>query len=166
MTASAGVYAQSKNKELAAEYLKGMYSADKDGYQAACVSAGGFDSVVKGVNERYMKENPMMLEYYTKAVDKQAIQPNPVARGDALIGKFYAEVKTISPNIGTILQGIFANSIKKDEWDGYLKKCAEDTTKEWKRAAEAVGMDISLLEFPNWVVGEDYTQDKYEELKK
>lgn len=54
----------------------------------------------------------------------------------------------------------------KGAWfDLYLKTLADDTTTEWKRASEAVGMDYSSLEFPNWDVTKDYTDADYAALK-
>lgn len=45
------------------------------------------------------------------------------------------------------------------------KLFGHDTTTEWKRASEAVGMDYSSLEFPNWDVTKDYTDADYAALK-
>ena len=45
------------------------------------------------------------------------------------------------------------------------EKLSEDSTAEWKRACEAVGMDYGMLEFPNWNTKEDYTDEAYRELK-
>ena len=73
------------------------------------------------------------------------------------------EVKDIQPSLGAIVQGIFSQSIT--DFDGQLKTLADSSTEEWKRACEAVGMDYSSLEFPNWDTKKDYTDQDYEELK-
>lgn len=76
---------------------------------------------------------------------------------------FYAEVKDVQPSLGAIVQGIISQSIT--DYDSALKTLANDTTTEWKRASEAVGMDYSSLEFPNWDATKDYTDADYETLK-
>ena len=53
----------------------------------------------------------------------------------------------------------------RSDYDSALKTLANDTTTEWKRASEAVGMDYSSLEFPNWDATKDYTDADYETLK-
>jgi multiple sugar transport system substrate-binding protein len=61
------------------------------------------------------------------------------------------------------MQGVLSRSIT--DYDIALQKLAEDTTTEWKRACEAVGMDYRGLEFDNWNPKEDYTDADYEALK-
>ena len=50
----------------------------------------------------------------------------------------------MQPSLGAIVQGIISQSIV--DYDSALKTLADDTTTEWKRACEAVGLDYSLLE--------------------
>lgn len=70
---------------------------------------------------------------------------------------------TVDQFKNTIVQGIISQSIT--DYDSALKTLANDTTTEWKRASEAVGMDYSSLEFPNWDATKDYTDADYETLK-
>ena len=76
---------------------------------------------------------------------------------------FLGNAKDVQPSLGAIVQGIISQSIT--DYDSALKTLANDTTTEWKRASEAVGMDYSSLEFPNWDATKDYTDADYETLK-
>lgn len=58
-----------------------------------------------------------------------------------------------------------AGMVDTETGSSALKTLADDTTTEWKRASEAVGMDYSSLEFPNWDVTKDYTDADYAALK-
>ena len=58
---------------------------------------------------------------------------------------FYAEVKRRAASLGAIVQALFPRVLPIIS--SALKTLADDTTTEWKRASEAVGMDYSSLEF-------------------
>jgi len=155
-----GIYKQSKHPQEAADYLMALYS-EEYGYQSSCVEDGTFVSVIPAINEKYMT-NEVMKEYYTVAEETTKVVPT-IAKRDVKANDFYAEVKDVQPSLGAIVQGIISQSIT--DYDSALAKLAEDSTKEWKRACEAVGMDYSLLEFPNWDNKVDYTDADYEALK-
>jgi len=106
--------------------------------------------------------NEHMKQYYTIAEETSRVVPTLVKR-DEKANDFYAEVKDVQPSLGAIVQGIISQSIT--DYDSALKTLANDTTTEWKRASEAVGMDYSSLEFPNWDATKDYTDADYETLK-
>lgn len=155
-----GIYKQSKHPKEAAEYLMALYS-EEYGYQSSCVEDGTFVSVIPSINEKYMT-NEVMKEYYTVAEETSKVVPTIVKR-DRKANDFYAEVKDVQPSLGAIVQGIISQSIT--DYDSALKKLSDDSTEEWKRACEAVGMDYSVLEFSNWDIKADYTEADYEELK-
>lgn len=155
-----GIYKQSKHPKEAAEYLMALYS-EEYGYQSSCVEDGTFVSVIPSINEKYMT-NEVMKEYYTVAEETSKVVPTIVKR-DRKANDFYAEVKDVQPSLGAIVQGIISQSIT--DYDSALKKLSDDSTEEWKRACEAVGMDYSVLEFSNWDTKADYTEADYEELK-
>ena len=69
----------------------------------------------------------------------------------------------MQPSLGAIVQGIISQSLT--DYSSALKTLADDTSTEWKRASEAVGMDYSSLEFTNWDVTKDYTDADYAALK-
>lgn len=157
-----GIYKQSKNPELAAKYLIGLY-LDEYGYQAAQVQSGNSVSIIPTVNEKNMS-NPAMMDYYTVATaNTKAV---PVATlFDEKAFDFYKEVKDINPDIGAIVQGVLAGSIKGGDIEARLEKLAKDSTAEWKRAAEVAKYDFNHLEFSNWDLTKDYTSADYAALK-
>ena len=155
-----GIYKQSKHPKEAAEYLMALYD-EQYGYQQSNVESGSFVSCIPEINEKYMT-NEHMKQYYTIAEETSRVVPTLVKR-DEKANDFYAEVKDVQPSLGAIVQGIISQSIT--DYDSALKTLANDTTTEWKRASEAVGMDYSSLEFPNWDATKDYTDADYETLK-
>ncbi len=155
-----GIYKQSKHPQEAADYLMALYS-EEYGYQSSCVEDGTFVSVIPSINEKYMT-NEVMKEYYTIAEETSKIVPTIVKR-DVKANDFYTEVKDVQPSLGAIVQGIISQSIV--DYESVLNKLSEESTQEWKRACEAIGMDYSVLEFPNWDTTTDYTDADYEALK-
>ena len=155
-----GIYKQSKHPKEAAEYLMALYD-EQYGYQQSNVESGSFVSCIPEINEKYMT-NEHMKEYYTIAEETSRVVPTLVKR-DEKANDFYVEVKDVQPSLGAIVQGIISQSLT--DYSSALKILADDTTTEWKRASEAVGMDYSSLEFPNWDVTKDYTDADYAALK-
>lgn len=127
-------------------WLAGLQGVSKDVYEAATID---------GANRRQTFFH-IVLPLIAPTV------PTLVKR-DEKANDFYAEVKDVQPSLGAIVQGIISQSIT--DYDSALKTLANDTTTEWKRASEAVGMDYSSLEFPNWDATKDYTDADYETLK-
>lgn len=156
-----GLYSQSRHPQEAADYLMALYS-EEYGYQSGCVEDGTFVSVIPEINEKYMT-NEIMKQYYTIANETSRVVPTIINRSPKA-NDFYREVKDVQPSLGAILQGILSQSIT--DYQSELKKLADGSTEEWKRAAEASGLDFAELEFPNWDPARDYTQEDYEELKK
>ena len=155
-----GIYKQSKHPKEAAEYLMALYS-EEYGYQSSCVEDGTFVSVIPAIDEKYMT-NEVMKDYYTIAEETSKVVPTIVKR-DSKAYDFYTEVKDVQPSLGAIVQGIISQSIV--DYESVLSELSEQSTKEWKRACEAVGMEYSVLEFSNWDATEDYTDADYEALK-
>lgn len=155
-----GIYKQSKHPEEAAEYLMALYS-EEYGYQSGCVEDGTFVSVIPAINEKYMT-NEIMKDYYTIAEETSNIVPT-ITKRDPKANDFYAEVKDVQPSLGAIVQGIISQSIV--DYKEPLKTLADDSTAEWKRACDAIGMSYDVLEFENWDPKTDYTDEDYAELK-
>ena len=155
-----GLYSQSKHPKEAAEYLMALYS-EEFGYQSGCVEDGTFVSVIPVINEKYMT-NEIMKQYYTIANETTKIVPTATTR-DEKAYDFYAEVKDVQPSLGAIVQGVMAQSIA--DYKNELKKLADASTEEWKRASETVGMDYGVFEFSNWDPKKDYTDEDYKALK-
>ncbi|MDO5406892.1 MAG: extracellular solute-binding protein [Eubacteriales bacterium] len=155
-----GLYSQSKHPQEAADYLMALYS-EEYGYQSGCVEDGTFVSVIPEINEKYMT-NEIMKQYYTIANETAKIVPT-ITKRDEKANDFYREVKDVQPSLGAILQGVLSQSIT--DYEPELERLADASTQEWQRAANAVGLDYSELEFPNWDQTEDYVQKDYDALK-
>jgi ABC-type glycerol-3-phosphate transport system substrate-binding protein len=155
-----GVYKNSKNPQLAADYLMALFS-EEYGYQEAQVSSGNSVSVVPAINDKYMS-NPQMIEFYKVASENTRVIPVATSR-DSKVYEFNSVVNDVSPSLGAIVQGVLAQSI--DDYYGQLDKLANDSTIEWKRAAKEVGLDFSVFEFPNWDLTKNYTDADYQALK-
>ena len=139
-----GIYKQSKHPKEAAEYLMALFSEDYN-YQADCVEDGNYVSIVPAVNEKHLN-NEVMKQYYEIASETARVIPYATTR-DEKAYDFYAEVKDVQPSLGSIVQGVLAQSIT--DYAGELKKLSDASTEEWKRASEAIGLDVSTFEFPN-----------------
>jgi len=92
--------------------------------------------------------------------------PEPQLRNLA-VGDVYAEMLTITPNVGDIYVGYITGVI--DDWETALDEYNAAMNEELDRAiavCQAAGDDVSrdLWIFPNYVPGESYTSDKYAEL--
>jgi multiple sugar transport system substrate-binding protein len=153
-----GIYSQSEHKEAAAEYLEALYSEE---YQGAVVSDGGFISIIKGVNDKYMT-NEQMLEYYNIAKETMVIAPI-ASKIDNKVYDFYTKVVDVTPNLANLLQGVLSGGVS--DYAKELTTLSDNTTEEWKKAAEAAGLDFSTFEIPNWDTTKSFTSEDYEALK-
>lgn len=98
---------------------------------------------------------------------QMAYRPEPQIRNSA-VGDVYTELMTISPNVGDIYVGYITGAIT--DWESALDEYTEAMNAELDRAIEAcqaMGSDVSRDDwvFANYVHGENYTSDKYAELK-
>jgi len=152
-----GISSDSKHPEMAAKYLMELYGED---YQGANVSDGTFVSIVPEINEKYMADE-VMLQYYELNKETK-LTPDIIMRDPKAID-FYTEVRDVEPSFGAIIQGVLAGSL--DDYKTNLDQLNNGLVKEWERAAGVVGMDMSVLEFPNWDPTKPYTSDMYKELK-
>ena len=154
-----GISSTCEHPELAAEYIMCLFS-EEYGYQQAQVESGNSISIVPAVNDKYMT-NEVMRSYYETAIRNSREIPVATTR-DERVYDFYAAVRDVTPNLGNIFQGILSNSIS--DYDTFLKQFADNSTAEWKRAAESIGLDFNVFEFPNWDMSKDYTIEDYAEL--
>ncbi|MGN1019481.1 MAG: extracellular solute-binding protein [Aristaeellaceae bacterium] len=94
-------------------------------------------------------------------------RPEPQIR-NAAVGDVYTELMTISPNVGDIYVGYITGAIT--DWESALDEYTAAMNAELDRAIDAcraMGSDVSREDwiFANYVRGESYTSDKYDELK-
>lgn len=155
-----GIYKQSSNPQAAADYMMALFGQEYNVFGKA-VAAGERISVVPAINEANMS-NEILKQYVDVAESMIKTVPSATAR-DEKVYDFYTEVKDIQPNLSAILQGVMAGSIS--DYKKELETFGELSTEEWKRASEAVGLDFSAFEFPNWDVTKDYTESDYSALK-
>jgi ABC-type glycerol-3-phosphate transport system substrate-binding protein len=149
-----GISATSKNKEMAGQYLMELYGEE---YQGSCVKGGGFISVVKGINEKYLPAGGTKA-YFDVAEKQMRTAPDPLSF-EPKVADFYVQVKDIQPSLSAIMQGAVAGSIAEPA--KALKELSDKATAEWTRAANAVGIPVSDFEFRNWDMTKDYTTDMY-----
>lgn len=93
-------------------------------------------------------------------------EPYPILK-NINTSRVYATMRTISPTPCEILNGYFSGAIK--DWKSELSKYNAAMDKERTEAiakVKASGYEVSLddWKFPNFVYGESYTNEKYEEL--
>jgi len=95
--------------------------------------------------------------------DSVRLAPEPVIR-NADVGKVYAEMRTIDPSIGAIIQGAFSGAF--DDPGPVLRQYSDQMTAERDRAIGVVnskGGKVSVDDwvFDNWATDKDYTPDMY-----
>lgn len=155
-----GIYKQSKNPQLAAEYMMALFS-EEYGYQNSCVANGNYVSIVKGINEKSISD-PVMKQYYEVAKATTRVVPS-ITKRDPAFFNFYTEVKDVTPNMANIAQGVISGSIS--DYKSELTKLADAATVEWKRACDTLGLDFNKMQFDNWDATKDYTDADYAALK-
>jgi multiple sugar transport system substrate-binding protein len=161
-TPQAGTFwisAQSKNPDIASEllnlfttndfYIKLAERMDQPPLDLDAVAKANVDQTYKDVVAGYK--------------DSVRLAPEPVIR-NADVGKVYAEMKPISPNLGEIVQGAFAGAFSDPK--PVLQQLSDQMTAERDRAIKAVNdaggkVSVDDWKFDNWNPAEDFTPDKY-----
>ena len=148
------VSAKSEHPDLAAEYIQAMNSYDSSFIKNA-VGAGDLTSTVKKANDDYITDQH--LKDYLALDDQYGVMvPNPVTYStDA--NSLVAQVQSVSPDLGTIVQGIMTGSVAKSEIGSYLDTLNDALLAEWQRAADAAGVSVDCITVDDWQAGEDYT---------
>ncbi|WP_175638593.1 ABC transporter substrate-binding protein [Metabacillus schmidteae] len=159
-----GLSATSEHQEEAALYLKEFYGGDY--FQQEQVKKGGAFSIVKGINEEYIKVEQLQ-QYYDISQEFGRVIPNPSVKNPNTSAVF-AEFKDVSPNVGEILGGVVAGAVS--DFEGELSRYSEQLGTAWNNAlttASEKGIEVekSDFEFPNWDPLENYTEEDYAELK-
>lgn len=95
--------------------------------------------------------------------DYVRLAPDPLIRNPA-VGAVYAEMRSVTPGLGEIIQGAFAGAFPDPK--PILQQYSDQMTAERNRAievAKAGGAEVSLddWKFDAWTPGEDFTSDKY-----
>jgi multiple sugar transport system substrate-binding protein len=151
-----GLSANSKHPQEAADLLKAQYAAEGF-YQTTCVEKGSYFSVVKGVNEKYLKVKELK-DYYDAYMDRGRLAPSPkVANPETAV--VYANFKEVHPNLGELLQGTVAGAVK--DYEKSLNELAKKTDTEMEKAiksAQDKGANVSIddFKFEDWNPLENY----------
>jgi multiple sugar transport system substrate-binding protein len=95
--------------------------------------------------------------------DSVRLAPEPLIRNPD-IAQVYAEMRTISPGIGEIIQGVFAGAVP--DVRQVLQDYQDAMTAERDRAIKVAtdnGATVSVDDwaFPNWQMGKDFAPDQY-----
>ncbi|MBQ3705761.1 MAG: extracellular solute-binding protein [Clostridia bacterium] len=123
------------------------------------------------LNTAALEKAENVAEVYVEGCKIMASQmgyrPEPQVRNSA-VGDVYTELMTISPNVGDIYVGYITGAIT--DWETALDEYTAAMNAELDRAIEtcrSMGSNVSRDDFifSNYVRGEDYTSDKYAELK-
>lgn len=136
-----GISANSKHPDVAAEYLKYLYSYE---YQKKLMAQGGFVSVRGDLGEKDI-ENEHMRRYYQYAMEQSIAVPNPVAE-NGNIELVYSMIQPVVPDFGDIASSIFSG---KEIYKKELKNYASQMQENLERSVETVKKqkDISLSDF-------------------
>jgi multiple sugar transport system substrate-binding protein len=117
------------------------------------------------------KENfafEQLFSIASEAESAKRIPPIPALRDPAGVGAIENEFQMPSPGIREIAQGAVTGQVT--DVSSALAALTEALNAELDRAIAAAvdkGVDVSrdLYVFPNWRIGEDYTQEYYDELE-
>lgn len=124
-----GISADSEHPDIAAEYLKALYSYE---YQSSLMKPGGFVSIRKDLGTDDIHNEPMK-EYVQKADLQSEKLPNPISQYPGM-QQVYALMQPVSPDFGSICAGILSGG---RGYEAELKAYNEKLMTALSRAVEA-----------------------------
>ncbi|MGN6671956.1 MAG: ABC transporter substrate-binding protein [Thermomicrobiales bacterium] len=162
------VYAKSQHPEIAGDVF--AYITSEEGQATFAKYSQGFPPpILPQVRAagRAAGLDPRVLTAYD-IFDKQLrVAPDPRVRNPDT-GQVYLEMKTLTPDFGTVVQGLYTGQLK--DVKAAMKDVQDRSEAELQRAikaAQAKGAKVSRddWKFPNWDPTKDYTDADYKSLK-
>lgn len=168
MTPASGTFyvaSTCKNVEAATKLLLNLLDDD---YAVALANAMDQPPLNTEAIAKADKVVPVYVEGCNIMANEVGYYPEPMVRNPD-VAEVYAELMTITPNVGDIYVGYVTGSIT--DWETALDEYTAQMDAELDRAiaaAQSAGADVSREDwiFPNFVPGTSYTSDKYAELAK
>lgn len=105
-----GISSTSEHPDIAAEYLKYLYSYE---YQKKLVNNGGFISIRKDIDSQEILD-PIMRNYYQYSLEQSEAIENPVTKND-YASLVYTNMRMVNPDFGDIAASILSGNVKYKE---------------------------------------------------
>lgn len=136
-----GISASSQHPDVAAEYLRYLYSYE---YQKALMEQGGFISIRSDLGEGDI-QNEHMRDYYRLANEQSFPYKNPVEEHPN-VEYVYGVIQPVVPDFGDIASSIFSG---RDIYEQELGRYAEQMQINLIRAIESVSkkLEVGLSDF-------------------
>lgn len=136
-----GISSSSKHPDVAAEYLRYLYSYE---YQQQLMAQGGFISIRKDLGEADI-QNETMRRYYRCAMEQSVSYQDPVAENEN-IELVYGVIQPVAPDFGDIAASLFSG---RKGYTADLQKYAQQMQQNLTRAVDSVGkkVEIALSDF-------------------
>lgn len=131
-----GISATSKHPDVAAEYLKYLYSYE---YQNQLVQAGGFVSIRSDLTEKDIS-NERMRAYYRLAEAQSRPIINPMTRDDDLY-LVYSIIQPVQPDFGDIAAGLLTG---ESDYSSRLRSYNDKVQLNLELAVDTIGKDLSV----------------------
>ncbi|APF24292.1 MULTISPECIES: ABC transporter substrate-binding protein [Clostridium] len=120
-----GISSSSKHPDIAAEYLKYLYSYE---YQSELVKKGGFVSIRNDLGEEDI-EDKVMRNYYQLSMEQSIQGVNPIEKNEYL-ELVYLNSPQLIPDFGDISAGILSGEKNyKEKMNDYSKRLQEKLNK-------------------------------------
>jgi multiple sugar transport system substrate-binding protein len=155
------VYAKSPNKAIAADIFS--YLGTEQGQTAWGTISDGADAPIFPSASKNAKLDPEAQQAQQLFIQQMRLRPDPAVRNPD-VSLVDLELKTLTPNFGQVLQGLYTGQIKDPK--AAMQDLKDRTEKELDRAikaAQAKGAKVSRddWKFPNWDPTKDFTEADY-----
>lgn len=162
------VYADSPNPQIAGDIF--AYLASEAGQVAIATLTGGFPLALSATAREAAVAaggiDPRMAQAFDLFEQQVRIAPDPRVRNPA-VEQVYAELRTLTPNFGEIVQGIYTGQL--DDPAAALQDLQDRSEAELERAIAAAqenGAEVSRDDwaFANYDPTQNYTEAQYQAL--